>query len=103
MGKTTYGEGQSLLGESVSIRILSFNKAHGTRSGCAHVSLWLLAAGRPLMSSKLVVVGELVKEAPLEMERVGVGPVDNGDVGDAVPVTEASVAEGSAVDWGALF
>lgn len=51
----------------------------------------------------MVVVGELVKEAPLEIERVGVGPVDNGDVGDAVPVTEASVAEGSAVDWGALF
>jgi hypothetical protein len=51
----------------------------------------------------LVVVGELVKEAPLEMERVGVGPVDNRDVGDAVPVTEASLAEGSAVDRGALF
>jgi hypothetical protein len=49
-----------------------------------------------------VVVGELVNEVPLETERVGVGAMDNSDVGDAVPVTDASLADGSEVDWGAL-
>lgn len=45
-----------------------------------------------------MIVGEPVNEVTVEAETVGVGPMDSGDCGDVVVVTEEPIRDGCKSD-----